>query len=418
MLLGRRGPEESTFRKETCLLFHTEFPEPLPLTCTLCLAPCTALSLTDDWALISLPQNVREDFPGGPVVKNPPTKAGDMGSIPGLGRFHMLQGNSALVTQATELVLGSPRPARTEDCVPGAPALLERVHCFLLWSPTREKPSAVKISDKHTKQYSGLKKKAKNIRERPFLPPSPIRDKLSRGKQHSTHLTRRAEGKDPRIQSLSRLTIPVKHYWASIETLTYHQAPCIYEPSACGSLHPQSHESGTDADFSPCVQLWESSRKPGSCGTWQRQMFLKIWGHCAGASTSADWIWAILPISVFVSRSPDLVRGTTHGPAWKVEKSGNWSLGPLTWHKIWQLGGIQNALGILLKCKFQCSTSRRDLRLCICSTGCPSHSQAAQDKPNSCAFCPWPSRGSPAPKEGAWDLWRQTGLPEGQRSPR
>ena len=29
------------------------------------------------------------DFPGGAVVKNPPAKAGDMGSIPGLGRFHM-----------------------------------------------------------------------------------------------------------------------------------------------------------------------------------------------------------------------------------------------------------------------------------------------------------------------------------------
>ena len=26
-----------------------------------------------------------EDFPGGPVVKNPPANAGDMGSIPGLG---------------------------------------------------------------------------------------------------------------------------------------------------------------------------------------------------------------------------------------------------------------------------------------------------------------------------------------------
>ena len=25
-------------------------------------------------------------FPGGSVVKNPPAKAGDMGSIPGLGR--------------------------------------------------------------------------------------------------------------------------------------------------------------------------------------------------------------------------------------------------------------------------------------------------------------------------------------------
>ena len=32
------------------------------------------------------------DFPGGPVVKNLPDNAGDMGSIPSLGRFHMLWG--------------------------------------------------------------------------------------------------------------------------------------------------------------------------------------------------------------------------------------------------------------------------------------------------------------------------------------
>ena len=29
------------------------------------------------------------DFPGGPVVKNPPANAGDTGLIPRLGRFHM-----------------------------------------------------------------------------------------------------------------------------------------------------------------------------------------------------------------------------------------------------------------------------------------------------------------------------------------
>ena len=29
------------------------------------------------------------DFPGGTVVKNPPANAGNMGSIPGLGRSHM-----------------------------------------------------------------------------------------------------------------------------------------------------------------------------------------------------------------------------------------------------------------------------------------------------------------------------------------
>ena len=33
------------------------------------------------------------DFPGGAVVKNPPASAGDMGSIPGLGRSHMPQSN-------------------------------------------------------------------------------------------------------------------------------------------------------------------------------------------------------------------------------------------------------------------------------------------------------------------------------------
>ena len=29
------------------------------------------------------------DFPGGPLVKNLPANAGDTGSIPGPGRFHM-----------------------------------------------------------------------------------------------------------------------------------------------------------------------------------------------------------------------------------------------------------------------------------------------------------------------------------------
>ena len=34
------------------------------------------------------------DFPGNTTIKNPPTNAGDIGSIPGLGRFHkLLQGN-------------------------------------------------------------------------------------------------------------------------------------------------------------------------------------------------------------------------------------------------------------------------------------------------------------------------------------
>ena len=34
-----------------------------------------------------------QDFPGGPVVKNPLANAGDMGLIPDPGRFHMPWGN-------------------------------------------------------------------------------------------------------------------------------------------------------------------------------------------------------------------------------------------------------------------------------------------------------------------------------------
>ena len=32
-------------------------------------------------------------FPGGAVVKNPPANAGDMGSSPGPGRYHMPRSN-------------------------------------------------------------------------------------------------------------------------------------------------------------------------------------------------------------------------------------------------------------------------------------------------------------------------------------
>ena len=34
-------------------------------------------------------------FPAGPVVKNPPANAGDMGSSPGPGGSHVLRGNKA-----------------------------------------------------------------------------------------------------------------------------------------------------------------------------------------------------------------------------------------------------------------------------------------------------------------------------------
>ena len=43
-------------------------------------------------------------FPGSPVVKNLPASAADMGSVPGLGRFHVPQSNWAHVPQLLEIV--------------------------------------------------------------------------------------------------------------------------------------------------------------------------------------------------------------------------------------------------------------------------------------------------------------------------
>ena len=45
----------------------------------------------EEMRLIALREN--RDTPGGPVVKNLPANVRDMGFIPGLGRFHMPQGN-------------------------------------------------------------------------------------------------------------------------------------------------------------------------------------------------------------------------------------------------------------------------------------------------------------------------------------
>ena len=46
----------------------------------------------------------KQDSPGGPVAKNPPTNAGDMGSIPAPGRFHLPWGGLSLCATTTEPV--------------------------------------------------------------------------------------------------------------------------------------------------------------------------------------------------------------------------------------------------------------------------------------------------------------------------
>ena len=59
-----------------------------------------------------------EDFPGGLVVKNLPTNAGDTGLIPDPGGFHMLWINKACAAQ-----LLSPHIATTDAHSPGARGL-------------------------------------------------------------------------------------------------------------------------------------------------------------------------------------------------------------------------------------------------------------------------------------------------------
>ena len=43
------------------------------------------------------------DFPGGTVVKNPPANAGDTGSSPGPGRYHILWSNQTCAPQLLNL---------------------------------------------------------------------------------------------------------------------------------------------------------------------------------------------------------------------------------------------------------------------------------------------------------------------------
>ena len=78
-LLSATGPLHIPF-----LLPKMYFPHSSPL-------PSLPQQTPKELSLVSnfLPSKMSSwDFPGGPVDKNLPAKAGDTGSIPGLGRFH------------------------------------------------------------------------------------------------------------------------------------------------------------------------------------------------------------------------------------------------------------------------------------------------------------------------------------------
>ena len=71
--------------------------------------PCLPSILPGEWAgqkIQEIKRRQKVDFPHGPVVKSPPANAGDKGSIPLSGRFHMPHSNEAGVPQ----LLGSAPP--------------------------------------------------------------------------------------------------------------------------------------------------------------------------------------------------------------------------------------------------------------------------------------------------------------------
>ena len=79
----------------------------------------TYISRTErHWGNFSQLKHTEEDFPGATVDKNLPASAGDKDSVPGPGRFHMLQSNKAHGPQqspwaaATEAPVPSPGSAR------------------------------------------------------------------------------------------------------------------------------------------------------------------------------------------------------------------------------------------------------------------------------------------------------------------
>ena len=93
---------------------------------------------------------VAEDFPGGTGDRNLPASAGDMGSSPGPGRFHMPWSNWAhepqllsLCSRALELQLLRPSAATTETCEPRVYALQQEKPPQLEKACTQQRRSRV-----------------------------------------------------------------------------------------------------------------------------------------------------------------------------------------------------------------------------------------------------------------------------------
>ena len=78
-------------------------------------------SVTNRPQLSASYNNELTNFPGGPVVKNPPASAEHPSSLPGLGRFHLPEGQLSPCATTTEPVLWCPQAAHAEASTPYSP---------------------------------------------------------------------------------------------------------------------------------------------------------------------------------------------------------------------------------------------------------------------------------------------------------
>ena len=100
-------------------------------------------------------------FPGGSVVKNLPANAGDMASIPGLGRSHLALSNQArgpqllsLCSTAQEPRLLNPRPQLLKPGHPRAHAPQEKPLQQEAHTPQLERsPHSPQLKKKPTPQH-------------------------------------------------------------------------------------------------------------------------------------------------------------------------------------------------------------------------------------------------------------------------
>ena len=63
-----------------------------------CLGALHQISQEEDLLSCVVQKHLVLDFPGGPVARNPSARD-SVGSVPGLGGFHMMQGNLACASQ-------------------------------------------------------------------------------------------------------------------------------------------------------------------------------------------------------------------------------------------------------------------------------------------------------------------------------